>query len=340
METPYGIPLVTINMLKKPAVLLPPYANPHSLYCPYSKRPNSPLHSSHSTQHYNPHRCRKDQRRSYAGIHSDTAPLDPAPDIFWPALPHPSSIPTPYQIFQLKRNAPYTKQRYYQLVKVYHPDRNGHEECSAHISSLSGAVKMERYRLIVAAHEILSDPTKRKAYDKTGAGWHGRPGHDAIRSYWSPREETKWSGFDHNDSPFRNATWEDWERWYQRQSGKKQNPVFASNGGFLSLVVSVVLLGVFGQSLRVDEYGNMFKRQVERMNDDASTFVRQKKTETQGFGNRDARLQSFLKTRDPHGYGLNDTREEQFKKLLPEPETCMSEGIQQQGQNNDREVKS
>ena len=225
-------------------------------------------------------------------------------------------------------------------MKVYHPDRNGHDQCAAHILSLPGSVKTERYRLIVAAHEILSDPAKRKAYDKTGAGWNGRSEHDAIRYHWGSKGESKWSGFDTNDAPFRNATWEDWEKWYQRQSGKKQNPVFVSNGGFLSLVVTVVFFGAFGQSLRVDDYGNLFKRQAERVNDDASKFVRQRKAETQGFGNKDARLQNFLKVRDPYGYGIEDPREEQFKNLLPDPETCMSDEIQQQGQSHDRDAKT
>ena len=193
---------------------------------------------------------------------------------------------------------------------------------------------MERYRLIVAAHEILSDPVKRRAYDNTGAGWNGRPEHDAPRHYWASRGEAKWSGFDTNDSPFRNATWEDWEKWYQRRSGKKQAPMYTSNGGFLSLVVAVVFLGAFGQSLHVDSYGNFFKRQVTQVHDDASKHMRQRRIESHEFADRDARLQSFLRTRDPVGYGVTDPKDEAYRKLLPEPETCMSDGIQQQAKSN------
>ncbi|KAL9098423.1 MAG: hypothetical protein Q9163_005910 [Psora crenata] len=326
-------------MLKKPVVLLSPYAKFHCLYFSQAKRLEPTFHSAYA-QHQDPIQCKDAQRRRYATVDAASGFSEPSRDLFWPTLPHPSSIPTPYQIFHLKRNAPYTKHRYYQLVMVYHPDRNGHDGCSAHISSLPGAVKMERYRLIVAAHEILSDPTKRRAYDRTGAGWNGRPEHDVLRHQWAPNREAKWSGFDTNDSPFRNATWEDWEKWYARQSGKKQNPVFVSNGSFLFLIVSVVFLGALGQSLRVDEYGNMYKKQVDRVNEDASRFVRQKKTETQGFGDRDARLQNFLKTRDPYGYGIHDPREEQYRKLLPEPESCMSEGILQQGQSHSPDAET
>lgn len=242
-------------------------------------------------------------------------------------------MPTPYQIFRLKKDSPYSKRTFYELVKIYHPDRNGHESGSPNTSLLSGSIKMERYRLIVTAHEILSDPVKRSAYDRSGAGWDGRPEYGAPKYNWGQNSDTRWSGFDTNDSPFRNATWEDWEKWYQRGKAK-QEPVFFSNGGFLMLVLMVVFLGGFGQSIRVGDYSDIFQRQVEKVHDDASKAIRQRRTESQGFGNRDERLQNFLKTRDPHGYGISDPTEESYRKLLQEPEICMSEGINQSGHDH------
>ena len=65
--------------------------------------------------------------------------------------------PTPYQIFEMKTNGVYSKARFYELVKVYHPDRgNGKDE------ALPRHIKMERYRLIVAANHILADPYQTK----------------------------------------------------------------------------------------------------------------------------------------------------------------------------------
>ena len=211
---------------------------------------------------------------------------------------------------------------------MYHPDRSGQHNGDAAIGSLPGSVKMERYRMIVAAHEILSDPGRRSNYDKTGAGWNGSPEYQESGYQWSQSQDARWSGFDTNDSPFRNATWEDWEKWYERDK-IKQEPVYFSNGGFVILVIAAVFLGGFGQSVRVGDYSNVFKQQVERVHEDASKSLRARKTGSTGFGNKDERLQSFLKSRDPTGYGITDPTEESYRKLLPDREVCMSDGIHQ-----------
>ena len=317
-------------MLKKPSVLLQNYTNLHCLYCPQSpSNHNSSSPQSQRSKHLHP---RNPSFRCFATVHSDNAHTGSLQDPPWPKLPSPNAVPTPYQIFRLKKDSPYSKRRFYELVKIYHPDR----PCT---SVLSGSIKMERYRLIVTAHEILSDPVKRSAYDKSGAGWDGRPEHGAPKYNWGQNNDTRWSGFDTNDSPFRNATWEDWEKWYQRGRAK-QEPVYFSNGGFLMLVLTAVFLGGFGQSIRVGDYSSLFSRQVEKVHDDASKAIRQRRTESQGFGNRDERLQNFLKTRDPHGYGITDPTEESYRKLLQEPEICMSEGINKRGHDHSHDANS
>ena len=245
-------------------------------------------------------------------------------------------MPTPYDILGLKKRSTYSKRRFYELVKIYHPDRNGLESGYLDTDVLPRSIKTERYRLIVTAHEILSDPVKRVAYDKSGAGWDGRPEHDAPKYNWRQNNDARWSGFDTNDSPFRNATWEDWEKWYQRGKAK-QEPVYFSNGGFLILVLTAVFLAGFGQSIRVGDYSDVFQRQVEKVHDDASTAIRQRRIESQGFGNRDERLQSFLRSRDPHGYGVTGPMQEGYRKLLQEPEMCMSEVINQKGHDHGRD---
>lgn len=324
-------------MLKKPSVLLQNYSNLHCLYCPQSP----PTHNSSSpkTQRSKRFHPRNPLIRCFATLRSDNARTASLQDPPWPELPSPNVVPTPYEIFRLKKDSPYSKRRFYELVKVYHPDRHGHESQSSYPGGLSGSMKMERYRLIVTAHEILSDPVKRSAYDKSGAGWDGRPELGAPRYNWGQNNDPRWSGFDTSDSPFRNATWEDWEKWYQR--GKtKQEPVYFSNGGFLMLVLTAVFLGGFGQSIRVGDYSLLFNQQVEKVHNDASKAIRQRRTESQGFGNRDQRLQNFLKTRDPHGYGITDPTEESYRKLLQEPEICMSEGINRRGHDHSHDGNS
>lgn len=312
--------------MKKSSVMLQSYSNFHCLYCPQS----IPIHrstSSPKSQRSRKSHPNKPPFRCFAAVRSESPQTDSPQDPPWPRLPSSNAVPTPYQIFRLKKDSPYSKRRFYELVKIYHPDKNGHESGSSNTSVLPGSIKMERYRLIVSAHEILSDPVKRSAYDRSGVGWDGRPEHGAQGYDWGQKNDTRWSGFDTNDSPFRNATWEDWEKWYQR-GGSKQEPVYFSNGGFLMLVLTAVFLGGFGQSIRVGD-SNVFQRQVEKVHDDASKAIRQRRIESQGFGNRDERLQNFLRTRDPRGYGVTDPTEESYRKLLPEPEICMSAGINQ-----------
>ncbi|KAM0797249.1 hypothetical protein BDR22DRAFT_892357 [Usnea florida] len=313
-------------MLKKSSTLIPNYSNSHCLFC----HPSTSIQTSTSSP--------KSQRSRYSLLgrppfryfatgRSDNSPTGPPQDPPWPDLSSPNVVPTPYQILRLKKDSPYSKRRFYELVKIYHPDRNGHDVGSSDASVLPGSIKMERYRLIVTAHEILSDPVKRCEYDKSGAGWNGRPELGASKTSWCYDRETKWSGFDTNDSPYRNATWEDWEKWYQRDKAK-QDPLYFSNGGFLMLVLAAVFLGGFGQSTRVGEYSNAFQRQAKKVHDDASKAIRRRRTESQEFGNRDERLQHFLKTRDPHSYRVADPTDKSYQKLLQEPEICMSDDIQ------------
>ena len=306
-------------MLKKPSLLLSSYSNIHGRYYPHSNGINvaSPYPQPHQDQFSG---RRKRRRQRYATLQSSVPSADSPDSLSWPELASETAIPTPYQIFRIEKDATYSKRRFYELVKLYHPDKNGHESCSSKINGLSGAIKMERYRLVVAANDILSDSAKRSAYDQTGAGWNGRPEHGAPKYTWAQNNETRWYGFDSNDSPFRNATWEDWERWYQRDKAK-QEPVYFSNGGFLSLILIAVFLGGFGQSIRVEDHANIFQRQVEMVHDDASKAITKRRTESQNFGNKDERLHNFLKTRDPYAYANTNSTEEDYRKMLPEPET-------------------
>lgn len=192
---------------------------------------------------------------------------------------------------------------------------------------------MERYRLIVAANDILSDPDKRKAYDCTGAGWNGRMEHRAHPSHYSwahTSGEARWSGFDTNDSPFHNATWEDWERWYRRH--EKQEPAYTSNGGFISLVALALVLGAVGQTGQVSRHEALFRQQVEVKHENATRTLLSHQQESQKAGHREQRLQKFMKDRDIGSpIGLGEKREERVETpLLPEPVLCMSD-IQQKG---------
>jgi curved DNA-binding protein CbpA len=319
-------------MLKKPSILLSSYSGFHSLCSPHQH----PINTSppQSTQRPPNRRRRQPQlRRTYAKVHSPS-PNNNAhsnDDLQWPDHPTSTTTPTPYQIFQQEKTAPYCKQRFYELVKLYHPDRP-HPACSY---PLSHATRLERYRLVVAANAILSDPIKRHAYDRYGAGWNGTPDSGFGRHGWANAAAgTGWASYTGPESPAYNATWEDWERWYQRDSNGKgtrappQEPLYFSNSAFVSLIVLFAAVGSFGQATRVGELSRTFIEQIEGVHDDCSKdLMRRRKRESyehwgdgSGNRNRDQRIQSFLKMRDPVGIA----GEESHRRLLPAPEVCSS----------------
>ncbi|KAL8952994.1 MAG: hypothetical protein Q9222_001109 [Ikaeria aurantiellina] len=230
----------------------------------------------------------------------------------WPELPTPSAVPTPYQIFQASKMAPYSKRRYYELVKLYHPDRHQHCCNIPHIDCLSSDTKMKRYRLVVAANDILSDPSRRKAYDLWGAGWNSNPDIGGLAYNWDSRTKTRWSGFHDNASPAGNATWEDWEKWYRRDSRDHQPPVFCSNGQFMALVSSVVLLSAIWQASRVDEHQKFFAERGEEIHQDCTQTLQQRRNETRELSSSDQAILRFVRAREHGGIA--------FESALPDSE--------------------
>lgn len=247
-----------------------------------------------------------------------------------------NAIPSPYQIFNQKKGSKYSKQRFYELVKLYHPDRHDHNLAN---DGLSYETKVERYRLVVAANDILSDPVKRGAYDCYGAGWNGQP--DVL----SPRDSSEHSSGWENakgwaggpQGPSQNATWEDWERWYQRDAKGAQQATYVSNGAFVALILVFAVLGGIGQFTRVGDYSMKFLAQRDSLHDEMSKeLMRRRKETTTFFGSREERINSFLRQRDPIGNGVIDSREESHRKLLAAPEVCRSDDIKSRSVNSHR----
>lgn len=308
-------------MLRKPNILLSSYGSLQTLYGPHhpcAATSPPPSRSQECRTVNRPCRRRRPQWRGYADVRSSKAASD---DLQWPDLPSATSLPTPYQIFQQKRGAPYSKRRFYELVKLYHPDRHALEHDPSSPGFLSPAVRLERYRLVVAANNILSDPAKRGAYDRYGAGWNGQPELGAPKHNWSQATGTGWSGFQDNASPAQNATWEDWERWYRRDAKGKQEPLYFSNSAFVSLIAIFAALAAIGQATRVGDYSRTFLEQIEAVHEDCSKDIQRRRKESHTFTNKDERLQSFLRNRDASGYAITDSTDAGYRKLLPPPET-------------------
>lgn len=283
-----------------------------------STLPSSFQRSSHI--HQRPQR--RAHLRAYANVAGDnTDSLD------WPRTAQPGAIPTPYEIFNQRKGSPYSKRRFYELVKLYHPDRNGTNSDLPRVAHLSQAVRLERYRLIIAANDILSDPAKRTAYDRYGAGWDGRPEVKVHGKHEPDWRSGTWTRAEHQ-SPFQNATWEDWERWYRRDRKAPQRPVFVTNGVFSCLILVLATIGGVTEAIRARKHSMNFNQQRDRAHNRSSRELRRRREEADAAsGGVDGRIQSFLATRDPNEFGITDPEEEAYRRLLPDPEVCSSDDI-------------
>lgn len=163
----------------------------------------------------------------------------------WP----PRSRCTPYDVLEQSRHGPYNKRRFHELVMVYHPDRWLHST----YHGIPKATRVQRYRMIVAANAILSDPIKRRAYDTHGVGWEADGPGTASRGngdFASGNRPAPSHGVDaagrprpwqHNASRM-NATWEDWESMRNGGPTVVQQALFCRNGYFAVLLVLISAL--------------------------------------------------------------------------------------------------
>ncbi|KAF3188495.1 hypothetical protein TWF225_003453 [Orbilia oligospora] len=256
----------------------------------------------------------------------------------WPTKP--ISQLTPYEIFNQPHLSIYHKVHFYQLVKLYHPDciPPSDHPCSL----LSKTTRTERFRLIVAANTLLSDPAKKKAYDDFGVGWNTVPRHTDFRR----RTAATYASGPWKNSPAGNATWEDWERWYKAEGmGGGGGNYYSSPGGgtsagehasaaepitahknFVTIIMLLSFTGILIQLSRVDQFNTSYEEKRDRKNRDIQRDLWRIRRDDMG---KDGRVQAFLKMRDPEGYGgVEAVREERMKRLLPEGEVCLSDGIE------------
>ncbi|KAH7155161.1 hypothetical protein B0J13DRAFT_219506 [Dactylonectria estremocensis] len=242
------------------------------------------------------------RRRSYATVNTGPHGGSPAD---WPKTPNP----TPYDIFSMRRDDPYTKHRFFQLVKLYHPDKHSHDSAVQHVPT---ATRLERYRLIVAANDLLSDPNKRSLYDSQGVGWTGSRSptlNESVR-----HAEKSWRHRPGNAA--RNATWEDWERWYDARDGRTVDSMYMSNGVFATLVVMLCMIGAFAQMSRAEQSGADY---VETRNQSNLAIGRQmaRSTYVASGQSKDERVDNFLRDRDNLSYEFTPSK---YDALQPESE--------------------
>lgn len=94
-----------------------------------------------------------------------------ASDFPLPASPRAS----PYEIFHLPRHATpsQVKARYYDLVKIYHPDRSSLGTTASRRGASRGSKPSHGdFQRVQEAYSVLSDERRRKLYDVSGIGWN------------------------------------------------------------------------------------------------------------------------------------------------------------------------
>ncbi|SCV70217.1 BQ2448_1611 [Microbotryum intermedium] len=125
-------------------------------------------------------------RRAFSSTHPLRATLSNNSELKFPTTP----CPTPFEIFHLSPKDPLTtlsvKARYYELCKLYHPDLQQQQQQEASTSTKgkgkgkaivgdppqrSSTDTSSEFKQIVAAYELLRNPTRRAAYLHSGEGW-------------------------------------------------------------------------------------------------------------------------------------------------------------------------
>ncbi|KAF4463132.1 Heat shock [Fusarium albosuccineum] len=155
----------------------------------------------------------------------------------WPRTPCPS----PHEILGVESGKMYDKENFLRLVKLYHPDLNGENSLTR---SLQPAIRLERYRLIVAANELLSDPSKRKMYELYNVGWifkqtTDEPGMPPSRPVWPTSTP--------DTSPANTRPDGRSGRYYTTM---RQEPIYMSNGAFAVILLTIAMVGVIAQHER------------------------------------------------------------------------------------------
>ncbi|RFU77762.1 hsp40 co-chaperone jid1 [Trichoderma arundinaceum] len=281
-------------MAIKPSVAaLPSLVSPlcSSYYIPHCARPSSSQ------------LCERLKRR-YATVQDANekkwSDVKPSPEDHiheWPKTPRP----TPYEVLGVPKGAVYDKRQFYHLVKLYHPDTHDHHHhhsssssSTPHIKKLPHSTRLERYRMIVAANELLSNSSKRRMYDAYGLGWSHGDRATSLRDIdknWRHQE----------GSAANNATWEDWERWREAQEGKSSGPVYMSHGAFASILVLMCLVGAMAQTNRADTSGAQYVGWAADQSSEIGGRLRRNGTAVAGLS-KDERVDYFLKERENVNY--------------------------------------
>lgn len=211
----------------------------------------------------------------------------------WPAHP----FPTPYEIFHLDQaaSAAQVKRRYYELVKIYHPDR---------LSSPT-ATENERFHKIVAANDLLCDKSKRSAFDTYGIGWQWAGTDRHTRVYAGQMSGSRFNQYNRH----RRADHAETEAWDNFYTGNKtradaRETTYTSNTNFVGFLVFLIAVGAVVQAARLGKASADINERADKQHFATARDLAESRRLAKDLG-RDERRRLFLAHRsgDSAGYG-------------------------------------
>ncbi|CAG8533149.1 1789_t:CDS:1 [Paraglomus brasilianum] len=154
--------------------------------------------------------------------------------------------PTPFDVLGLPHSASTAdvKGRYYELVKQYHPDKVGHNSPAA----------LNRFRNVVKAYELLSNPKSRELYLRYGIGW-------IDTSFMK-------NTIQNNSSYKSGPRYAHVNTWGRGEAGGK--PIYISNIYFAAFLVTAAIFCSMFQFLRAENSISSIRLAQERHNLQAS----------------------------------------------------------------------
>lgn len=219
-------------------------------------------------------------------------------------LPWPShQFPTPYEIFHIDQAATQSeiKLRYYELVKIYHPDKLKNPT----------PLENERFHKIVAANDLLCDRTKRSAFDTYGIGWQWTTGQGRHPKVYAG--QTQGSRFDRYNRGRRvdhdeTAPWDNFYTGNKNPSGETR---YTSNTNFIGFLVFLSTIGAVVQAARLSKASSEINERADKQQFITARDLAESRRLARDLG-KDERRRLFLAHRsgDAAGYGYDDSTKE------------------------------
>jgi hypothetical protein len=122
----------------------------------------------------------------------------------------------------------------------------------------------------------------------------------------SRQAERDWRSQPGNAS--QNATWEDWERWYEERGGAngKQQPIYMSNGSFAALVLAALAVGGVAQATRAESHTTYIVERRQENQAAISGVMHRKGAASAGLG-REERIETFVRERENLRYSFSSS---------------------------------